>query len=154
LYLADRAMLLKRGSPITGDTFCALPHGMIVSSTLDLLDSLLGGQPSALFEQHFEKAAGQHQIGLRGDVDVSPLSRVEISTLNATFDEHGAKTFGQLREFTHALPEYVDPAGGSIPIGADDILTKEGRPEDEVELTRAKAAQFSNTEELYKRLKG
>ncbi len=153
LYLADRAMLLKRGSPITGDTFSALQHGMIVSRTLNLIELMLNGEPSALFEQQFEKAADR-DLCLRPPVDLSVLSRAEISTLNATFDEHGTKSFSQLRELTHALPEYIDPAGSSITIGADEILMKEGRPEDEVELVRAKAAQFASTDELFKRIKG
>ena len=152
LYLADRAMILKRGSPITGDIFCALPHGMIVSKTLSLIDQMILGQPSELFERNFN-VVGKWDLELRAVPDTGALSRSEIRVLDAVFEEHGNKSFSALRELTHSLPEYSDPAESSIPVAPETILAKERRPEEEIDKLRTKAAQFTQSDELFNRIK-
>ena len=50
-------------------------------------------------------------------------------------------------------PEYSDPAGGSIPVAPETILAKERRPEEEIDKLRTKAAQFTQSDELFNRIK-
>ncbi|HEV8430339.1 MAG TPA: Panacea domain-containing protein, partial [Pyrinomonadaceae bacterium] len=38
MYLVDRAALLRWGSPITFDNYVSMPHGPVLSSTLDLIN--------------------------------------------------------------------------------------------------------------------
>ncbi len=149
LYLAERKMLLRRGSPITGDRLCALPHGTIASKTLNLINDLLGGEPTDLFEQHFEP--GDHQsIRLIKEPEPSPLSRAETTAIDEVFAEDGSKDFNQLRARTHALPEYVDPDGSMIEVSPESILVSENRPQSEIDRLRAKAEDQMETAALFK----
>ena len=38
LYLADRKALIERGHPITGDHMVSMPHGPVLSETLELIN--------------------------------------------------------------------------------------------------------------------
>jgi len=151
LYLADRATLLKRGSPITGDLFCALPHGMILSKTLNLIDGVLEDQPSDLFEASFE-AADHQSIKLKGEASFGALSKLEIAAIEAVFAEHGGKSFGELKKLTHDLPEYEDPEGSRIEVAPETILCFEGRSADEIAQMAGRAQELSDTAATFKKL--
>jgi uncharacterized phage-associated protein len=42
LFLSDKLHLVKYGRVITGDRYCAIPHGPIPSRTLNLLNEVIG----------------------------------------------------------------------------------------------------------------
>ena len=129
LYLADRTALLRWGRPITFDKFSSMPHGMVLSGTLDLINGEADGPVwNAVFEP-----CGDREVRLKQDPSTQKLSKAELKLLDEIFLEFGKMTRWELREKTHALPEYIDPEGSSIPVHFSDVLKFSERTPSEIE---------------------
>ena len=60
------------------------------------------------------------------------LSPAEEKLLDGVFAEFGGMSQWEIRDYSHALPEWRDPNGSSLPIAWRDILLAEGLSEDDV----------------------
>lgn len=133
LYLADRAALLKWGRPITFDKFASMPHGMVLSGTLGLIN---GDEDGPAWNSVFEPF-GDREVRLKKDPSTGKLSKAELKVLDDIFAEFGAKSRWELRDFTHTLPEWIDPNGSSIPVSVSDVLKFGDRTPAEIESIKA-----------------
>ncbi|MFZ5446998.1 MAG: Panacea domain-containing protein [Myxococcota bacterium] len=139
MYLADRAKLIEKGTPITGDEMFSLPHGPVLSAVCNLVR--LGPKEANSDWASFVEKAGRFDVrALSQSEEVDELSAAEIRIATTVFEEHGRMTWWQLRQFTHTLPEYVDPEGSSEPIDLERILREGGRSNEEIELSNQWAA--------------
>lgn len=130
LYLVDRDALRRWGRPLSHDYYVSMPHGPVLSRTYNLMN---GEIPSEYWAKHISKRT-QNEISLV--VENPPedrLSEADKSLIREIYRQHGNKTGWELREFSHTLPEWQDPAGSSIPIDYCDILRAVGRNEDDIE---------------------
>jgi len=118
LYLTDREALKRWGRPVTFDRFSAMPHGMVLSGTLDLIT---GEELGTVWNKAFE-AHGDHEIKLKATQQTGMLSRAELKLLDEIFEQFGKMSRWDIADFTHSLPEYVDPNGSSIPVRVSDVL--------------------------------
>jgi uncharacterized phage-associated protein len=100
LYLSDRALLQKHGRTITGDRMYALPNGPILSRTLDRLK----GEDDS-WNQYLTNPS-QYDVKLANAVPLAALSQADCVALDTVFDEHGNKSWEELVEYTHTLPEW------------------------------------------------
>ncbi len=130
-YLAERRALVESGRPITFDRFVAMPHGPVVSATLNLINDEPDPRSLGYWNQFISERVG-HDVALRADPGVGALSRFELSVIDGVYDDFGHMDRFALRDLTHALPEYRDPEGSSLPIHIRDVLEAEGYSEDEV----------------------
>jgi uncharacterized phage-associated protein len=132
IYLADRAALVKWGRPITMDLFCSLPHGPIVSNTLNLINE----QPDPSFRRYWHQYISERQTNYDVVLDHDPhgdqLSRAEETVIDEVFAKYGHLDQWRLRDFTHTLPEWRDPGASMLPIRIRDILLPEGYSEKEI----------------------
>jgi len=144
LYLADRAALLKWGRPITFDKFVSMPHGMVLSGTLDLIN---GDEDGVVWNSTFE-LFGDREIRLKKDPSTGKLSKAEIKLLDEIFAEFGSKTRWELRDYTHTLPEWIDPNGSSIPVGFSDVLKFGDRTPAEIESIKGELESLSSLSSL------
>src|SRR5271170_3477454 len=110
LYIADRQALLEWHRPITGDTFCSLEHGPIVSRIYDLIRGKVGG-PEMEFWQNFFNPRQGDTVSLRKSIIVNtkPLSRREKAALRKAFDTIQPLSIGQVIDLVHKLPEWKNP---------------------------------------------
>jgi uncharacterized phage-associated protein len=146
LYLADRKALSRRGRPITGDRFVSMPHGPVLSRIYDEIQ--WGERPGQdqLWYQYLTERQG-HNVGLRqANLAVDELSEFERQVLEETHQEYGRFGPWQLREITHNLPEYQDPAGSSLPIDPVIILREAGWSDEDIQ-----EALMSSREERFLR---
>ena len=130
LYLADREAFLRLGRPITFDCCVSMDHGPVLSQTLNLLhgESQTGGP--------WEKAISTpayNEVSLIEDPGENKLSDAEDQLIRGIFDQHGAKSRWELRDFTHSLAEWQNPKGSSIKIDYKDVLRAGGKTEGEIE---------------------
>lgn len=131
LYLADRHALAELGFSISGDRMVSMPHGPVLSETLELAngqsDSLEGGWDSWILDR-----AGR-EIALRPDRAVTrealdQLSDAEIAVLRKVQDEFGQRSAIALRDYTHRqCAEWQDPKGSSQPIAYETVLKAVGK---------------------------
>ena len=130
LYLADRRALLTLGRPITYDSYVSMDHGPVLSTTLNLLHGDV--QSSGPWEKAITVPLN-NEVSLLKDPGDDKLSEAEEKLIREVFDEHGAKTQWDLRDFTHTLPEWEDPKGSSIKIEYRDILFAGNKTDAEIE---------------------
>lgn len=146
LYLADREALVKWGRPITFDRFVAMPHGMVLSNTLELIT---GESDSDIWNSTFH-SFGEHELKLiNSSIDTGKLSKAEIRLLDEIFNKFGNQNRWQLRDFSHTLPEWVDPQGSSIPVDISDILKFERKTSAEIETIKNELESSSLVSSLF-----
>jgi uncharacterized phage-associated protein len=118
LFLADREHLLRFGRTITGDAYSALPYGPTPANTLDLLDALervaIQGQDPmndqvAELERAMDLSNLEHPT-YHAKVDPNPdaLSRSDLRVLDHVIQEHGRKSFNELKAMTHGMRAYTN----------------------------------------------
>jgi uncharacterized phage-associated protein len=133
LYLSDRQSLVETGMPITGDRMVAMPHGPVLSRTLDQInmgEPVAPEQPSPWFEYITEPNG--YSVSAKRANEVDELSKYEIGVLDSVYHKFGSMNIWVLRDFTHTLPEWSDPHGSSFPIEPADILRASGRSDAEI----------------------
>lgn len=150
LYLADRASLLRSGRSITTDRHFSMPKGPVVSAILNLAaEEPVPGQTDFWHEHISEQ--NNFEIEFKKDPGRDEISDAEISIIEEVFGEHGKKSRWDLVDFTHELPEWVDPNGGSIPITARDILRAEGKTELETKAIENELSAYSHANFIFQR---
>lgn len=136
LYLSDREALRVFGWPISGDRLVSMPHGPVLSQTLNLMDGDVESQPGGWEEWISDKE--NHELSLRQPFDAAGLDELapaEIDVLKIVWCKFGAMGKWEIRDWTHKhCAEWKDPKGSSIPIqydamaravGFDDASAKE-----------------------------
>lgn len=131
LYLADRHTLVERGLPITGDAMVAMPHGMVLSRTLNLINE--GPQSASTDWYAMVTPPANYEVSLsQPDPDLDRLSRYELRVLRELAERFQHMDQWDLKHYTHELPEYVDPNGSSISVDPTTILAAEGITADDM----------------------
>lgn len=130
LYLAERRALIQWGRPITFDWYYSLPHGPVLSFTLNKINS--PADENSYWHQYISERQG-HEVRLLGTAPNDQLSPAEEKLLESIYEEFGHLDQFQLRDYMHAhLPEWRDPNGSRLPIEIRDILLAEGYSESDV----------------------
>ncbi|HTU46543.1 MAG TPA: Panacea domain-containing protein [Bryobacteraceae bacterium] len=132
LYFSDRRALSRRGRPITGDFMVSMPYGPVLSRILNE-----AGAPELLQNQHWSELLNQREnnsVSLKQEnPPTNELSQFERDILKAEFEHYGHYGFKDLMAIAHALPEFKDPNGSSLPIDPASILREEGWTDEEIQ---------------------
>lgn len=132
LYLADRKAMDWYETPISGDRMVSMPHGPVLSTTLDLMN---GGRSSVGDGwQHWVADRASYQVALQqqhmeqGAPYLGALSEAELEVLSDVWKEFGALGKFELVDYTHDhCNEWKDPCGSSRPISYAEVFTALGR---------------------------
>jgi uncharacterized phage-associated protein len=131
MYLADREALIRGGQPITNDAYFSMPHGPILSATLDLINE--GPDDGSPWHQVIERSTDPYSVRLKSRPSIDMLSEDEREVATKVFEKYGQMNRYKLRDLLHKiLPEWQDPQGSSLRITYRDILLAEGKSEPEV----------------------
>lgn len=128
MYLIDRESLMRWGESLTGDSYVSMEHGQVLSSTYDLIKTNTLGIPS--YWQEFISTKG-HDVRLLKEPETDELSVADIDLIREIFGKFGRMNRWQLRDYHHALPEYRETTGPSLPVGYADVLKKVANMPDE-----------------------
>jgi uncharacterized phage-associated protein len=120
LYLADRKSLLSVGKPITGDKFCSMHMGPVLSRVYDFIK---GQGTPPVWSQHF-KPEGRHDVRLvKEDFETARLSEFETRLLSKITNQCCHLSDSELIDYVHKhCPEWQDPGPSSRPIEIEQIL--------------------------------
>lgn len=132
LYLADRKALLSWGRPITFDWYFSLPHGPVLSFTLDKINTERAPAEESYWHTYISERQG-HDVALLCAAPIDHLSPAEEAVLDEIYKEFGHLDQWQLRDYSHRLPEWMDPQGSRLPITVRDILAAEGFSEHDID---------------------
>ena len=122
MYLAERLSLERYGEPLTGDFLVSMPHGPVLSMTLNyingMLESTRGGWDEWISDRENRSLSLADPSMIRTpEKDLSALSETDLEVLTETWEKFGHMGTWQLRDYTHDhLPEWTDPKGSSRPI--------------------------------------
>lgn len=118
LYLAEREALRSLGLHLTGDHLVSMPHGPVLSMTLNLMVGDIESHPGGWEDWITDKE--NHELSLRKPFDPSSLDELapaEIDVLAAVWNQFGAMDKWKIRDWTHTYcQEWTDPHGPSFPI--------------------------------------
>lgn len=130
LYLADRQSLIETGYPVTGARMVSMDHGPVLSEVLDFIT--WGPHEGSTWGRYVSPPDG-YDVTLVGRAEREELSDYEVELLEAVFEQYGGWDKWALIEYTHTLPEWVDPAGSALPIDGRVILREAGKPDEEIQ---------------------
>lgn len=147
LYLADRESVAKSGFPISGDRMVSMPHGPVLSMTLDLMggdiESCKGGWEDWISDKE------NHEISIREPLNLERLDELSLSDieiLKSIWQQFGQMGKWEIRDWTHHhCPEWVDPKGSSSPISFERLAQAVG-----FSITNAKeiSSQIQDAQEI------
>jgi Antitoxin SocA-like, Panacea domain len=133
LYAAERSAILEWHRPITGDSFCSMQGGIVLSRTYNLIKREVMGTESDMMKwaEHFSPRSGGHQIKMLTEPDFDYLSEREREALDKGNDEVDEiiRQHGKIKEPLHQKwPEWKNPkkfGKGSVPLDVAEILAEE-----------------------------
>lgn len=153
MYLADRQAMADHGFPMTGDRFVAMPHGPVLSMTLNHINDEAPSAPDGWDTWISDKA--NHMVGLLREIDrdsLDELSDADLSVLATVWKKYGWMSKYQIRDFTHDqknCPEWQDPNGSSLPIRYESVYEALGyAPEVAAQIAAELKAQHEISREL------
>lgn len=133
MYLAERLSLARYGEPLTGDRLVSMPHGPVLSMTLDhingALPSIEDGWDSWVADRADNVVALRDASKIRSpEDDLLCLSESDLEVLQETWRDFGHWDRWKLVHYTHsdACPEWEDPDGSSKPITYEVLFAKLG----------------------------
>lgn len=149
LYLSDREAMRSYGWPISGDRLVSMPHGPVLSMTLNLMDGDVESQSGGWEEWISDK--DNHELSLRHEFvlgSLDELSPAEIDILALVWKQFGSMTKWEIRDWTHKnCAEWEDPKGSSIPIPYQRLARAVGFDE---HTSNELAAQIQTEQEIDK----
>jgi Antitoxin SocA-like, Panacea domain len=140
MYAGEREALASWHRPITGDNFCSLPKGVVLSRTYNLIKGEVMGTNSDMvkWSQHFSARDG-NCVQLIAEPDYDYLSERERDALDkgAELIRGLIAKHGRIADVLHDLwPEWKNPQGsgkGSIPLTPEEVLGQVIEDDDEAE---------------------
>ena len=121
LYLADCNSLLQTGTTITGDSFCNMKNGQVLSNVLRCIKEPKLFQ---IWNGYFSK--NEYKVLLISDPGDSELSDFDVDILLSLSKEFEKYTWGEMIEYHHKLPEWRDPGEGRYLLDPIDVLRARG----------------------------
>ncbi|MCX7045995.1 MAG: Panacea domain-containing protein [Candidatus Sumerlaeota bacterium] len=143
VYLLDRLSIQRRGIPVVGGTYFALPNGPITSELLDLINAgRLEGEKDCRWAE-FIRDRQNHEVALIGEGSSSHLSESELALIEQVYEAHGAKDQWQLRDWTHQhCEEWTPLEQGRDTISIESIARALGMSEAKVQQIREDAVEL------------
>lgn len=126
LYLVDRAALIRFGRPVTFDTYVSMPHGPVLSITLDRINAEPNPAGDSYWHAYISERQG-YDVQITAPVPRDQLSDAEEGLIDEVFAKYGNLSQWELRDWCHEhLPEWKDPQGSAVPIEIADVLRAAG----------------------------
>ena len=146
LYLIDRASIDERDTSVSGDVFYSMPHGPVLSQTLNMLNDLVNNK----WGEYLDAVDAKYytDIQVKKDITLDRLSvrdKTYIKTVSEQFKDFTPK---KLENYTHTLPEWVDPNGSSLKIRYRDVMLALGKSEEEISAAKQEYEKISELSRL------
>lgn len=126
LYLVDRTALTQFGRPVTFDSYFSMPHGPVLSMTLDRINADPDPARGTYWHRYVSERQG-YDVQLIAPTPNDQLSQAEERVIDDVFGEFGKMNQWELVEWCHRhLPEWKDPQGSAVRIEIADILRATG----------------------------
>lgn len=141
LYIADKEALSKHDIVITGDRYCSMKSGPVLSGVFDLIKGIYSNpKVQELWNEHFNTIGLNVVSKTKTPLEYDKLSDFETDLLTSIDAEYKHKDYGYMINLTHDKKKYsevrwkeAEKMGTSLPLGIEDILKNLGRTDEEIE---------------------
>ena len=139
LYFSERESLRQYGWPMCGDRMFSMPHGPVLSASLDLINRNSMGPNAEIWNELISDRKGGHEISLNHQTNVDELdalSVADIKILEKISKELGKMDKYDLRDYSHIpenCPEWENPGTSSKTIHLKDFFKAINYSEDDAE---------------------
>jgi uncharacterized phage-associated protein len=126
LYFADQKHLVRYGSPITGDFYCAMDYGPVPSRIFDILKTVRGDSliNTKEYTRYFS-VDNSYIIKALISPDLDEFSESDLECLNESINENKDLTFKKLVDKSHGKAYYS--ASSNCKIALRRLQKKEGQ---------------------------
>lgn len=108
LWLADRYHLRQTGRTITGDSYYAMPFGIVPSDAKCILEGTKTKlRNSKGYKDRYIVSADSHRFKVIANPDLSVFSESDQDALDRVLQVYGAYSTMQLSELSHHFPEWI-----------------------------------------------
>jgi len=149
LYSIEREALKRWLRPVIYDELYSLPHGQVVSQTLDRAE--YRSRPAKSFWGDYLRTDANNTIHINQDCGIDELSRAEIDLIKEVLEGNKDKTPEQLMKehHNHALfPEWKNPGDSRIKTNYSDLLTLLSKTEEQIKEFEADLEELANLEKF------
>lgn len=152
MYLVERQALRQYGFTLTGDQVVAMPHGPVLSMTLNFINGDIESTNDGW--EAWISARANHEVALcdrpEGQTALDELSTAAKEILDFVWKEFGHMNQWQLRDYTRKhCPEWTDPDGSSYPIPLRRILIVLGKSQDETRQIETEAEEQNHIDRIF-----
>jgi len=158
LYLADRRALDLYEEPISGDRMVSMPHGPVLSKTLELMNGT--GYSGDQGWDSWVSDRANRMLSLKeghlsaGELELTALSEADLEVLDEVQADFGGVEAWDLRNYTHdKCPEWEDPKGSSRPISYEAVFRALGRDAETAKSAQQRIESFNSADELFSRIR-
>lgn len=133
MYLSERTSLKDYANTICGDRFVSMPHGPVLSATLDQMNGYAKSQPGGW--EHFISDRANHELSVKSEVAenenaLGHISKSSMAAMDQVWKKFGAMNRYEISDYTHNhCAEWEDPHGSSRPIPIERVLRAVGYDE-------------------------
>lgn len=132
LYLTERTSIQRNGYPVLGDELFSMPHGPILSRTLNYMKSYV---PPRNGWDKWISPIKDNEVSLTREYepeDLDLLSEATLDVLAEVWNRFGRMDQWEVSEHTHRnCGEWQDPHGSSVPITYEEVLLALGYEKEE-----------------------
>jgi hypothetical protein len=149
LYAIEREAINRWLSPVIFDDLYSLPHGQVVSQTLDRAEYRT--RPTKNFWNNYLLTDPQDTIHLINELSVDKLSKAEIELTKEIFNKNKTKTPEQLMHEHHnprLTPEWKNPGTSRIKTKYPDLLTSLKKTQAQIDEFEADLKELASLEAL------
>ena len=109
LWLADRYHLRQTGRTITGDTYYAMPHGIVPSDAKCLLEGEKTKlrNPKGYFGRYIAPIKNEHQFKVVSEPDLNVFSDSDQDALDKVLEKYNGYSAKMLSQLSHKFPEWL-----------------------------------------------
>jgi uncharacterized phage-associated protein len=150
MYMADRLALQSGDQSISGDNYCAMSFGPVLSNIYNHIKGVGKQEDQEIWEKYISTRDPKYQTTKNYNVRllVNPgdgeLSEEEVDTIKGVYTAYGKLDRFYLADFTHQyFPEWEDPnpAKKVAAILIEDVLKNVGKTPEEIEEIEQEIAQ-------------
>lgn len=152
LYLADRESMNRYDEPISGDRMVSMPHGPVLSRTLELINGECSGTHDW---PHWVTGRADYEVGLAkhgplNRASLGALSDADMGVLLDIWNRFGHLGKYEIRDLTHTMcGEWIDPKGSSQPIPPRDVFLALGRDMQQANEAQERLAEAGMVDRLF-----
>lgn len=153
MYLSDRRFMDLYDETISHDSFVSMDHGPVLSRLLNLIHGECAGELQRPWDSCF--ATIGYNVNIISECVVEKeraLSRAEMKVIDSVVEEFGKRDVWDLiNNYMHALPEWKNPHGSSIPIRLEEMMKALEKDDSEIQAVMVSNEERRLEEELLKR---